>query len=57
MAYDEGLAEPIRGDLTDRTTVDEKRMFGGPRSMLDSQLPYRVNKGRVSQDRHAKALT
>jgi TfoX/Sxy family transcriptional regulator of competence genes len=29
MAYDEGLAERIRGVLDDRADVAEKRMFGG----------------------------
>jgi len=29
MAYDEGLAERIRGLLEDRGTVSERRMFGG----------------------------
>jgi len=38
MAYDEGLAELIRGDLTDRTTCEEKRMFGGLRFMLDAHM-------------------
>lgn len=55
MAYDEGLAELIRGDLTDRTTFEEKRMFGGLRFMLDGHMLLGVNKGRVGQDRHAKA--
>src|SRR5258708_13236620 len=29
MAYDEGLAERIRGILRDRRDVSEKKMFGG----------------------------
>jgi hypothetical protein len=29
MAYDEGLAERIRGILADEAEVAEKRMFGG----------------------------
>ena len=29
MAYDEGLAERIRGLLEDHGTVSERRMFGG----------------------------
>lgn len=29
MAYDEGLAERVRGVVDDRTDVSEKRMFGG----------------------------
>jgi TfoX/Sxy family transcriptional regulator of competence genes len=29
MAYDEGLAERIRGVLDARSDVDERRMFGG----------------------------
>ena len=29
MAYDEGLADRIRGQLAGRVNVEEKKMFGG----------------------------
>jgi len=44
MAYNDGLAELIRGDLTDRTTVEEKHVFGGLCFMLDGHMLYGVNK-------------
>ena len=60
MAYDEGLAELIRGDLTDRTGVVEKRMFGGLCFMLDGHMLCGVHKGggmfRVGKERHDEAL-
>ncbi|MGR3463926.1 TfoX/Sxy family protein [Limimaricola sp.] len=34
MAYDEGLAELIRGDLGERSGISERRMFGGLAFML-----------------------
>ena len=38
MAYDEGLAERIRGILTDEAGVAEKRMFGGLAFLLRGNM-------------------
>jgi hypothetical protein len=38
MAYDEGLAERIRGVLGERTDVSEKRMFGGLAFLLRGRM-------------------
>lgn len=60
MAYDEGLAEILRGDLADRERVDEKRMFGGLCFMLDGHMLCGVHEGggmfRVGKEREAAAL-
>ena len=60
MAYDEGLAELLRGDLAERRGIIEKRMFGGLCFMLDGHMLCGVHKGggmfRVGKDRHAEAL-
>ena len=60
MAYDEGLAEILRGDLSDQSRIEEKRMFGGLCFMLDGHMLCGVHKGggmfRVGKERSAKAL-
>ena len=60
MAYDEGLAEVMRGDLHDLGSIVEKRMFGGLCFMLDGHMLCGVHKGggmfRVGKDRHEAAL-
>ncbi|MBT8458221.1 MAG: TfoX/Sxy family protein [Boseongicola sp.] len=60
MAYDEGLAELLRQDLTDRSGVVEKRMFGGLCFMLNGHMLCGVHKGggmfRVGKNRHTEAL-
>lgn len=60
MAYDEGLAELMRGDLGDFGDVDEKRMFGGLCFMLGGHMVCGVHKGggmfRVGKMREAEAL-
>jgi hypothetical protein len=38
MAYDEGLAERIRGVFDEREGVAEKRMFGGIAFMLRGHM-------------------
>ena len=44
MAYDEGLAERIRGVLDEREGVVEKKMFGGIAFMLRGNLCVGVHK-------------
>ncbi len=44
MAYDEGLAERIRGLLDDRSDVLEKRMFGGIAFMVRGHMAIGVVK-------------
>lgn len=60
MAFDEGLAELMRGDLADLGRVEEKRMFGGLCFMLDGHMVCGVHKGggmyRVGKAREAGAL-
>ncbi len=60
MAYDEGLAEILRGDLADEDGVTEKKMFGGLCFMLNGNMLCGVHKGggmfRVGKDNHARAL-
>ena len=46
MAYDEGLAERIRGILDERGDVAEKQMFGGGALMLHGRPRP---KGRASR--------
>jgi TfoX/Sxy family transcriptional regulator of competence genes len=38
MAYDEGLAERIRGILSEHRAISEKRMFGGVAFMVESRM-------------------
>ena len=61
MAYDEGLAELLRGDLAEFDAIEEKRMFGGLAFMKDGHMLCGVHKGggmfRVGKARHAEALT
>jgi TfoX/Sxy family transcriptional regulator of competence genes len=60
MAYDEGLAEILRGDLADRPGISEKRMFGGVAFMLDGNMLCGVHPGgamfRVGKDNQEFAL-
>ncbi len=44
MAYDEGLAERIRGILADRLDVSEKRMFGGIAFMVRGHMAVGIVK-------------
>lgn len=38
MAYDEGLAERIRGALDEQPGVSEKRMFGGVAFLVNGHM-------------------
>jgi TfoX/Sxy family transcriptional regulator of competence genes len=44
MAYDEGLAERIRGVLADRHDVSEKKMFGGIAFMVRGHMSVGIVK-------------
>jgi TfoX/Sxy family transcriptional regulator of competence genes len=60
MAYDEGLAERLRGVLQDEFNVSEKRMFGGLCFMVDGKMSVGIVKDtlmvRVGPDKTAEAL-
>jgi TfoX/Sxy family transcriptional regulator of competence genes len=68
MAYDEGLAERIRGVLDERPGVSEKRMFGGIAflvnghmsvGIVENKLMVRVGPDsydRVLRERHARRM-
>ena len=68
MAYDEGLAERIRGALDERSGVAEKRMFGGIAflvhgymsvGIVQDKLMVRVGResyDRVLRERHARRM-
>lgn len=60
MAYDEGLAEILRGDLAGEDGITERKMFGGMAFMLNGNMLCGVHKGggmfRVGKDNHAAAL-
>lgn len=60
MAYDEGLAEILRDDLTDLSGVTEKKMFGGLCFLLNGNMLCGVHKGgamfRVGKDNEAAAM-
>ena len=60
MAYDEGLAERIRGVLADRHGVSERRMFGGLAFMVDGHMACGIIgedlMARVGPDAHEAAL-
>jgi hypothetical protein len=68
MAYDDGLAERIRGALEDRSDVSERRMFGGLAflvgghmcvGVLQDKLMVRVGPeayDRVLRERHVRKM-
>jgi TfoX/Sxy family transcriptional regulator of competence genes len=68
MAYDEGLAERIRGVLDEQASVSEKRMFGGVAflvrghmsvGIVQDKLMIRVGPDsyeRVLRERHARKM-
>jgi len=60
MAYDEGLAELMRGDLAELPVITEKKMFGGIAFMLDGNMLCGVHPGgamfRVGKDNEEFAL-
>jgi hypothetical protein len=47
MAYDEGLAERIRGALDDRNDVSEKRMFGGLAFLIKGHMSVGIVKDQL----------
>lgn len=60
MAYDEGLAQLMRDDLTDEPGISEKKMFGGLAFLLDGHMVCGVHRGggmfRVGKPNHEAAL-
>lgn len=60
MAYDEGIAEILRGDLADTSGVSEKRMFGGICFMWNGNMLCGAHAEggmfRVGKDNEAAAL-
>ena len=60
MAYDEGLAERIRGILADRHDVSEKKMFGGIAFMIRGHMAVGIVKDdlmvRVGPEAHDKLV-
>src|SRR5687768_10314701 len=68
MAYDEGLAERIRGLLEDRGKVSERRMFGGLAFLMRGHMTVGIVKDelmvrvgpesydRVLSEPHARAM-
>ena len=60
MAYDEMLAGRVRGSLTGRSGIDERRMFGGLAFMLDGNMCCCVTEHglmvRVGLDAYEDAL-
>ncbi|MDJ0628892.1 MAG: TfoX/Sxy family protein [Rhodobacter sp.] len=60
MAYDEGLAEILRGDLADVPGITEKRMFGGIAFLLDGNMLCGVHRDggmfRVGKENETAAL-
>lgn len=60
MAYDEDLAERVRGVLSDRAGVEERKMFGGLAFLLGGRMFCGIVKEelmvRVGPERYAEAL-
>ncbi len=60
MAYDDGLAELMRDDLSDIDGISEKKMFGGLCFLLHGHMVCGVHQGggmaRVGKAREAEAL-
>ena len=61
MAYDEGLAERLRGVFAGQSDVAEKKMFGGLVFMVCGSMCVGVSgdelMARVGQDQYDEALT
>jgi TfoX/Sxy family transcriptional regulator of competence genes len=61
MAYDEGLAERIRGLLEDRGQVSERRMFGGLAFLVRGHMTVGIVKDelmvRVGPESYSQALS
>ncbi len=60
MAYDEGLAEILRGDLAEVAGITERKMFGGLCFLLNGNMLCGVHQGggmfRVGKDNAAAAM-
>ena len=60
MAYDEGIAELMRGDLVDEPGITEKKMFGGLCFLREGNMLCGVHAGggmfRVGKSREAAAI-
>jgi len=60
MAYDEGLAERIRGVLEDRGKVSERRMFGGLAFLMRGHMAVGIVKDdlmvRVGPETYSQVL-
>lgn len=60
MGYDEGLAQRIREELSGRTDVVERRMFGGLAFMVRGHMTVGINGDelmvRVGKDAYPDAL-
>ncbi len=60
MAYDEGLAERIRGLLDDHAKVSERRMFGGLAFLIRGHMTVGIVKDdlmvRVGPDTYAQVV-
>lgn len=60
VPYEENLAERLRGMLTGRVGVSEKRMFGGLCFLLQGNMLCGVHREtlmfRVGKEQHAEAL-
>jgi TfoX/Sxy family transcriptional regulator of competence genes len=61
MAYDEGLAERIREQLTDMPAVTEKKMFGGLSFLVQGNMACGVTNTdtlivRVGKERYTEAM-
>ena len=60
MAYDEGLAERIRGILADRHDVSERKMFGGIAFMIRGHMSVGIVKEdlmvRVGPEEHEELV-
>jgi len=61
MTFDEGLAQRIRDQISDRDDFEEKRMFGGIGFLLRGNMACGVNKEdliiRVGPDYYQEALS
>ena len=59
MAFDEGLAELMRDDLSDQQGITERKMFGGLCFMMNGNMVCGVHKDggmfRVGKEREAEA--
>lgn len=60
MAYDEGLAELMRDDLTNEPGITERKMFGGLCFLKDGNMLAGVHRGgamfRVGKNLEAEAM-